>query len=111
MCGTGCALVRQIRGENLFFFTLSFDLILSFFLFYSLPFLETQGVQIDWGPLTAAKQMCSIHPSSVSKTDDPTRGDLAVFGWGLYGHVALITGVHLSISVHISQTKHALHFF
>ena len=36
--------------------------------------------------------MCNTHPSGVSKTSNPKAGDLVVFGWGSYGHVAVITG-------------------
>jgi hypothetical protein len=39
-----------------------------------------------------AKDMCANHPSSVSKTSNPKAGDLVVFGWGSYGHVAVISG-------------------
>ncbi len=39
-----------------------------------------------------AKDMCSTHPSNVAKTSSPKAGDLVVFGWGTYGHVAVISG-------------------
>jgi surface antigen len=41
-----------------------------------------------------AKDMCTTHPSSVSKTSNPKGGDAVVFGWGTYGHVAIVTAVH-----------------
>jgi surface antigen len=37
--------------------------------------------------------MCSSYPKGVSKTNNPSKGDLIVFNWGTYGHVALITSV------------------
>lgn len=40
-----------------------------------------------------AKDLCSSHPSGVSKTSSPKAGDAVVFGWGTYGHTAIVTSV------------------
>lgn len=40
-----------------------------------------------------AKGFCSSHPSRVSVTTNPQPGNLMVFGWGSFGHVAVITAV------------------
>lgn len=39
-----------------------------------------------------AKDMCGTHPKGIKKTSKPKKGDLVVFGWGTYGHVAVISG-------------------
>lgn len=52
-----------------------------------------------------ANQMCSSHPSGVSKTSNPKPGDLWVRTSGTYGHVAVITAVHDSTVDVIEQNS------
>lgn len=52
-----------------------------------------------------AKDMCSTHPSGVSKTSNPKPGDLWVRTSGTYGHVAVITAVHSSTVDVIEQNS------
>lgn len=52
-----------------------------------------------------AKDMCSSHPSGVSKTSNPKPGDLWVRTSGTYGHVAVITAVHSSTVDVIEQNS------
>mmetsp|Transcript_15022 Transcript_15022/g.16265 ORF Transcript_15022/g.16265 Transcript_15022/m.16265 type:complete len:295 (-) Transcript_15022:26-910(-) len=57
-------------------------------------FHEKHGITPIW--YVNAKDMCSTHPSGVSKTSSPKAGDLFVRTSGTYGHVAVITAVHSS---------------
>lgn len=64
-------------------------------------YFSTQfGVSTDW-PVAYASQMCSIYPSGVSVTGSPSHGDLAVFSWAPYGHVAIISGVNGDGSINV----------
>ena len=57
------------------------------------------GIAPVW-PVSYALQMCTNYPSGVSQTSSPQPGDLIVFNWQPYGHVAVITGISgSSISV------------
>jgi len=58
------------------------------------------GISTDW-PVSYASQMCSIYPSGVSVTGSPAHGDLAVFSWAPYGHVAVISGVNGDGSINV----------
>lgn len=40
-----------------------------------------------------AKDLCSSHPSNVAKTSSPKAGDAVVFGWGTYGHTAIVKSI------------------
>ena len=50
------------------------------------------GIQSMW-KISYASQMCSNYPSGVSTTGSPNHGDLIVFSWAPYGHVAVIDSV------------------
>ena len=47
-------------------------------------------------------EMCSNYPKGIARTTSPKPGDLIVFGWGTYGHVAVVTGVG-GDSVHVLE--------
>ena len=40
-----------------------------------------------------AKDLCTSHPSNVAKTSSPSAGDAVVFGWGTYGHTAIVKSI------------------
>lgn len=64
---------------------------------------EKHGIEPIWH--VNAKDMCSTHPSGVSKTSNPKPGDLFVRTSGTYGHVAVITAVHSSTVDVIEQNS------
>lgn len=66
-------------------------------------FHEKFGIAPVW--YVNANQMCSSHPSGVSKTSNPKPGDLWVRTSGTYGHVAVITAVHSSTVDVIEQNS------
>lgn len=66
-------------------------------------FGEKHGTTAIWH--VNAKDMCSTHPSGVSKTSSPQPGDLFVRTSGTYGHVAVITAVHSSTVDVIEQNS------
>jgi surface antigen len=66
-------------------------------------FHEKFGITPIW--YVNANQMCSSHPSGVSKTSNPQPGDLWVRTSGTYGHVAVITAVHSSTVDVIEQNS------
>lgn len=66
-------------------------------------FGEKHGTTAIWH--VNAKDMCSTHPSGVSKTSSPKPGDLFVRTSGTYGHVAVITAVYSSTVDVIEQNS------
>lgn len=46
------------------------------------------ALQADWG-LPYALDMCKGYPAGVTLTKEPEHGDLVVFSWAPYGHVAV----------------------
>jgi hypothetical protein len=64
---------------------------------------QLHGITAIWG--VNAKDMCTTHPSGISKTSSPQPGDLWVRTTGTYGHVAVITAVHSSTVDVIEQNS------
>eukprot|EP01031_Cornospumella_fuschlensis_P037926 gene37926-46077_t len=61
---------------------------------YTQRYFNTKfGTTPVW-PVDYAKQMCSNYPKGVKKVSSPAPGNAVVFGWGTYGHTAIVTGVH-----------------
>ncbi|RYH12665.1 CHAP domain-containing protein [archaeon] len=61
---------------------------------YTQRYFNTKfGTTPVW-PVDYAKQMCSNYPKGVKKVSTPAPGNAVVFGWGTYGHTAIVTGVH-----------------
>lgn len=52
---------------------------------------DKHGVQPIW-PISYAKQMCASHPADIEHSNG-ANGHLVVFGFGTYGHVAVVTEV------------------
>eukprot|EP01038_Epipyxis_sp_PR26KG_P015977 gene15977-21683_t len=63
-------------------------------------FYEKHGTAPIW--YANAKDMCSTHPTGVSKTTSPKAGDAVVFGWGSYGHTAIVSSVSGGL-VHVTE--------
>jgi surface antigen len=63
-------------------------------------FNQRFGISTSWNVAYAA-QMCSSFPAGVSVTGSPQHGDLAVFSWAPYGHVAVISGVYPDGSIDV----------
>jgi len=55
-------------------------------------FNTLHGTQANWG--ANAIDMCARRPAGVSLTNSPKAGDLVVFNWAPYGHVAVITAFY-----------------
>jgi surface antigen len=53
-----------------------------------------------------ASEMCTNHPSGVRQTKSPQHGDLMVFSWAPYGHVAVIDSVSGSTIHVVEQNYH-----
>lgn len=51
------------------------------------------GIAPVW-PVDYAKQMCDNYPGGMQVVGEPWPGVAVVFGWGTYGHTAVVTGVH-----------------
>lgn len=51
------------------------------------------GIAPFW-PVNYAKEMCTQYPAGVWPTGSPKAGDLVVFGWGTYGHVAIVSSLN-----------------
>jgi len=54
-------------------------------------FAEKFGITDDWHD--NAIDFCTSYPKGVSKTSNPAHGDLMVFNWAPWGHVAVIDSV------------------